>query len=166
MALTLATASLPALQRTLSMLLNLLDKAEAHARARGFEPEAFLALRLAPDMLPFGRQIQIACDMAKGCAARLAGREVPKWADDESTLEQYRARIRRTLDFVADVDAAALDGADAREIVLPMRSGEMRMTGEAYLRDFVLPNLYFHASMVYALLRGAGVELGKKDFLG
>ena len=118
-------------------------------------------------MLPFGKQIQIASDGAKGCVARLAGLEVPKWDDNEATLDELRARIRKTIDYVQSVPAAQIDGSEAREIVLPVRVGEpLRFSGEAYLKHFALPNFFFHATTAYALLRHAGVELGKRDFLG
>jgi hypothetical protein len=148
-------------------MLNWLDKAQAHAEARKFDTANYLSLRLAPDMLPFTRQIQIATDGAKGCVARLAGLDVPKWDDNEATLDDLRARIRRTIDYVQSIPAEQIDGSEAREILLPTRVGEpMRFTGEAYLKHFVLPNLYFHTTTTYALLRHAGVEIGKRDYLG
>lgn len=167
MALSMHSASVPAFARLFGNMLNWLDKAQAHAEARKFDPANYLGLRLAPDMLPLTRQIQIASDGAKGCVARLAGIEVPQWPDDEASLDDLRARIRRTIDFVQSVPAARIDGSEAREIVLPTRSGEpRRFSGENYLLQFVLPNLYFHATTTYALLRQAGVEIGKRDFLG
>lgn len=166
MSLSMYSASVPVLAHQLGAMLAWLDKAEAHAQARQFDAVNYLGLRLAPDMLPFTKQIQIACDMAKGCVARLAGQEVPAWPDDEATLDQLRDRLKRTIDYVRGFSAAQIDGSDAREIALPTRTGEpRRFTGENYLKQFVLPNLYFHASMTYALLRHAGVELGKKDYL-
>lgn len=166
MSLTMHSASVPVFQRTLTAMLAWLDKAQAHAEARKFPPDNYLALRLAPDMLPFTKQIQIACDMVKGCVARLSGQDVPKWDDNEATLDELRARIRKTLDYVGGFTASQLDGSDAREIVLQMRSGEVKFSGEDYLKHYVLPNVYFHATTTYALLRHAGVELGKRDFLG
>jgi hypothetical protein len=160
-------ASAPVFQRMLGNLLNCLAKAEAHAQARGFSPDNYLALRLAPDMLPFTKQIQIASDAAKGCVARLAGQEVPKWDDTEATFADLRARVQRTLDYVASVPAAAFEGAETREIVIPMRNrAPLLFTGENYLRHFALPNFYFHVTTTYALLRQAGVPLGKGDYLG
>lgn len=160
------TASVPVFTRMLGNMLKWLDKAETHAQARKFDPNNYLALRLAPDMLPFVKQIQIASDGAKGCVARLAGRDVPKWDDTEVTLDELRARIRRTLDYVQSVPAEQVDGSEQREIVLAMRQGEVRFSGQDYLLHFVLPNFYFHATTAYALLRHAGVELGKRDYLG
>ena len=166
MALSMHSASVPVLTRTLTAMLAWLDKAQAHAEARKFDANNYLGLRLAPDMLPFTKQIQIACDMAKGCVARLSGQDVPKWDDNEATLDDLRARIRKTLDYVGGFSAAQIDGSDAREIVLQMRVGEVKFSGEDYLKHYVLPNVYFHATTTYALLRQAGVELGKRDFLG
>lgn len=167
MSLTMYSASAPVFTRVLGSMLAWLDRAEAHAQARSFDPTNYLGLRLAPDMLPFSRQIQIASDGAKGCMSRLAGTEIPKWEDNESTLDELRARIRRTLDHVQSFSPAQLEGSDSREIAIPMRSGDtLRFDGESFLKYFALPNFYFHATTAYALLRHAGVELGKADFLG
>ena len=167
MSLTMYSASAPVFTRVLGSMLAWLDRAEAHAQARSFDPTNYLGLRLAPDMLPFVRQIQIVSDGAKGCMSRLAGTEIPKWEDNESTLDELRARIRRTLDHVQSFSPAQLEGSDSREIAIPMRSGDtLRFDGESFLKYFALPNFYFHATTTYALLRHAGVELGKADFLG
>jgi uncharacterized protein len=166
MSLSMHSASVPVFVKMLGNLLTWLDKAQSHAETRRFDPVQYLSLKLAPDMLPLTRQIQIATDAAKGCAARLAGHEVPKWADDESTLEQLRERVRRTIDYVQSVPAAAFEGSETREVVLQLRAGELRYQGEDYLRHFALPNFYFHVTTTYALLRQAGVEIGKRDFLG
>lgn len=167
MSLTMHSASVPIFVRMLGNVLVWLEKAEAHALAKKFDPSNYLGLRLAPDMLPFTRQIQIATDTAKGCVARLAGLEVPKWEDQEASLDDLRTRVRKALDYVQSVPAAQIDGTEGREIVLPMRTGEpLRFTGEAYLRHWVLPNFFFHVTTAYALLRHAGVEVGKADFLG
>ena len=167
MTITMHSASVPIFERQLGALLSWLDKAEAHAAARKFDPANYLQLRLAPDMLPFVSQIRIAGDTAKGCAARLAGQEIPKFEDNEASLVELRERVRRTLDYLDAVPASAIDGSEAREIVLPMRNRDpIRFTGETYLRHWALPNFFFHVSMAYALLRHAGVELGKADYLG
>lgn len=167
MSLSMHAASAPLFVRTLTNLLGWLDKAQTHAEARKFDSANYLGLRLAPDMLPFTRQIQIATDGVKGCMARLAGIEVPKWDDTEATLDELRARVQRAIEYVQSFEPTALDGSEAREILLPTRQGDpLRFTGENYLRHYVLPNFYFHATMTYALLRHAGVELGKRDFLG
>jgi len=167
MSLTMHSASVPIFERMLRGLLTWFDKAEAHARARGFDSANYLGLRLAPDMLPLLKQVQIASDTAKGAVARLAGVEVPKWPDDEATLDDLRTRVRRTLEFVGSLPADAFDGADARTITLPMRNRDpLVFPGEDYLRFFALPNFYFHMTTTYALLRHAGVPIGKTDYLG
>ena len=165
--ITMHSASVPAFARILTNMHNWLEAARAHAEAKKFDPAVYLTLRLAPDMLPLPRQVQIASDAAKGCVARLAGQDAPSWPDDETTLEQLAARIAKTRDFVLSVPAEALVGSETRDIVIPRRAGEpYRFKGEDYLRHFALPNFYFHATTLYALLRHAGVPLGKADFLG
>lgn len=167
MSLSMHSASVPVFVRMLNNMLAWLDKAEAFAKARKFDSANYLGLRLAPDMLPFTRQIQIASDQVKGCVARLAGLEPPKWPDDEASLDDLRARIRKTIEYAQSIPAAKIDGSDARAIDLPRPTGgSLRFTGEQFLKHFVLPNFFFHATMTYALLRHAGVELGKLDFLG
>lgn len=167
MNLSMYAASVPAFTRMFGNMLYWLDQAQAYAEERQFDTANFLGLRLAPDMLPFTRQIQIASDGAKGCVARLAGIEVPRWEDNEASFDDLRVRIRRSIDFVKSVPAVQLDGSEAREIVLPVHQGEpLRLTGQAFLTHYVLPNFYFHATTAYALLRHAGVKLGKRDYLG
>jgi uncharacterized protein len=167
MSLSMYSASVPIFVRMLGNVLRWLDKAEAHAQAKKFDSANYLGLRLAPDMLPFTRQIQIATDTAKGCVARLAGIEVPKWDDQEASIDDLRARIRKTIDYVQSIPAAQVDGSEAREILLPMRQGDpLRFDGEAYLKHWVLPNFFFHVTTTYALLRHGGVDLGKADYLG
>ena len=167
MSLSMHSICAPIFERTLTNMLVWLDKAEQHAATRKFDTANYLGLRLAPDMLPFTRQIQIATDGVKGCMARLAGLEVPKWEDNEASLDELRARIRKARDYVQSFAAEQIDGSEGREILLPTRQGEpLRFTGENYLKHYVLPNLYFHATTTYALLRHAGVEVGKRDFLG
>jgi hypothetical protein len=160
-------ASVPLFQRQLGALLAWLDKAEAHAVARKFDANNYLQLRLAPDMLPFVSQIRIASDAAKGCVARLAGVEAPKFEDNEATMAELRARVQKTLDYIASVPAASLDGSEGRDIVIPMRPPRepVQMQGLFFLQHWALPNFYFHVTTAYALLRHAGVELGKGDFL-
>ena len=165
MSISMHSASVPVFTRVLNAMLGWLDKAQAHAEARKFSPDNYLTLRFAPDMLPFTKQIQIASDMAKACGARLAGVDVPKWEDNEASLDDLRARIRKTIDYLQSLPAAQIDGSEGREIVIPARAGELRFNGEAYLKHYATPNFYFHATTTYALLRNAGVELGKRDFL-
>ncbi len=167
MTLSLHTASVPVFTQLLGGLSDVLAKAAAHAAERKIEPDALLQSRLFPDMFPLLRQVQIACDFAKSVSARLAGAEVPAWDDGEKTFDELQARIRRTLDFIAGLDAAAFDGAAAREIVLrPGTPKERRLDGQAYLLAYGLPQFFFHVTTSYALLRHGGVEIGKKDFMG
>ena len=166
MSISMHSASVPVIVRMLTNTLSWLDKAQAHAEARKFDTANYLGLRLAPDMLPFSRQIQIASDSAKGCVARLSGQDAPKWEDNEATLDDLRARIKKTIDYVQSVPAALIDGTEAREIVLPRPNGEsVRFTGEDFLKHFAMPNLFFHVTAAYMLLRHAGVALGKTDYL-
>ena len=167
MSLTMQNACTPALNRTLAAMLTWLDKAEAHAKTKGFDPDNYVGLRMAPDMFAFARQIQIASDAAKGAVARLAGTEPPSWPDDETTLDALRTRIQKTIDFVESAEASGFEGSETREIVMPAGPDvKVKLQGQEFLTGFALPNFYFHASMTYALLRQAGVDLGKRDFLG
>lgn len=167
MTISMHSASAPAFVRMLGNMLVWLDKAEAHAQARNFDSANYLGLRLAPDMLPLVKQVQIASDAAKGCMGRLAGQELPKWDDSEASLADLRARIRKTLDYVQSFQPSQIDGSENREVVIPLRNRDpLTFTGEAYLRHWALPNFYFHATTLYALLRHAGVDLGKGDYLG
>ena len=166
MTISMHSASVPVFVRMLGNLLTWLDKAEAHAAARKFDAGVLLAARLAPDMLPFVKQVQIACDAAKFGVARLAGVEAPKFEDNEATLDELRERIRKTLDYVQSVPASQIDGTDDQDVTVPRRDGSMTLKGEPYLKHFVLPNFFFHVTTSYALLRHNGVELGKGDYLG
>jgi|KBSMisStaDraftv2_1062788.scaffolds.fasta_scaffold151484_3 hypothetical protein len=166
MTISMHSASVPIFARMLGNLLTWLDKAEAHAIARKFDPSVYLASRLAPDMLPFTNQIQIACDAVKFGVARLSGVEAPKFADDEASFADLRTRVRKTIDFIQSVPAAQIDGTEDKDVVVPRRDGSMTLKGEAYLKNFVLPNFFFHVTTTYSLLRHNGVELGKGDFLG
>jgi uncharacterized protein len=159
-------ASAPRFAAFLRNLSGLLDKAQAHCEAKKIEPLALTQFRLYPDMFPLTRQVQIACDTAKGAVARLAGLEIPKHEDTEQSFAELKARIAKTVDFVESVSAAKLDGTDAKEIVLKMRGQDVKFTGLAYLLDFAYPNFYFHLTTVYNILRHNGVEIGKRDFLG
>ena len=166
MPITMHSASVPVFVRLLGNLLKWLDKAEAHAAAKKFDASVFLGARLAPDMLPFTKQIQIACDGAKFGVARLVGVEAPKFDDTEASIDELRERIRKTISFVQSVSAAQIDGTEDKDVVIPRRDGSMTLKGEAYLTTFAMPNFYFHITTAYALLRHNGVELGKMDFLG
>ena len=147
-------------------LSNLLDKGIAHAQAKKFDSSVLVNARIAPDMFPLSRQVQIACDMVKNGVARLSGTEAPRFEDTEQTMDELKLRVSRTLDFVQSVSAAKLEGSEDRDIKIPLRDRTLEMKGLQYLRGFVLPNFYFHVTMTYALLRHNGVELGKMDFTG
>jgi hypothetical protein len=150
----------------LGNLSTFLDKAEAFAATKKIDAAVLLNSRLAPDMFPLTRQVQIAADMVKGAAARLSGTEVPKFEDNETTIAELKARIAKTLAFVNGVDAAKFGGSEDRDVTLQARTGDRHFKGLSYLRDYVLPNVYFHTTTAYAILRHNGVELGKNDFMG
>jgi hypothetical protein len=167
MSLSLHTASVPVFTQLLGGLADVLAKAAAHAAERKIEPDALLQSRLFPDMFPLLRQVQIACDFAKGVSARLADAEVPAWEDNEKSFDDLQARIARTVEFIGGLDPAAFAGAASREIVLrPGTPKERRLEGQAYLLNYGLPQFFFHVTTSYALLRHGGVEIGKKDFMG
>ncbi len=166
MPISMHSASVPILVRMLNNMLTWLDKAETHAAAKKFETSVLLGARLAPDMLPFTKQIQIASDAAKFGVARLAGVEAPKFDDTETTMAELRERIQKTIDYVQSVPAEKINGSEDRDISVPRRDGPVIVKGEPYLKNFVLPNFFFHVTTTYALLRHNGVELGKNDYLG
>ncbi len=160
-------ASVPVLVRMLGNLRGLLDKAEAHATEHKYDPQVLLTTRLYPDMYPLIRQVQIVCDNAKGCVARLSGQEPPKHEDNEVTITDLRARIDKVLVLVKTFTPAHIDGSEGKAIELKFGpTYTLNFTGLDYLNQFVLGNVYFHISMVYAILRGSGVPIGKMDFLG
>jgi hypothetical protein len=159
-------ASVPRFANTLGNLAAILDKAQAHCDARKIDPLVLTGFRLYPDMFPFSRQVQIACDTAKGAVARLAGAEIPKHEDTERTFQELKARIAKTLDFLQSVKRERVDGSEDKEIVLQMRSGDRRYGGLQYLLGHAVPNFYFHVATAYDILRHNGVELGKQDYLG
>ncbi|MEX1827881.1 DUF1993 family protein [Luteibacter sp. CQ10] len=166
MSLSMYQASVPVLVRALKALSGVLQKGADFARERNIAPEVLLNTRVIADMFPLARQVQIATDMAKGAAYRLAGQDVPSMADDETTFEQLQERIAKVIGMIEGIEPGRIDGSEAREIVLKMRSGERRFAGQEYLFGYVLPNVYFHATTAYAILRGEGVPLGKADFIG
>jgi hypothetical protein len=159
-------ASIPVFVRMLSNLSAILGKTAAYAEAKKIEPAVLVNARLAPDMRPLSFQVQVACDSAKGCAARLAGIEAPSHPDTETTLAELQARIAKTIDFLQSVSAARIDGSEERTVILKMRTQEMQFQGQAYLLSFALPNFYFHVTTAYAILRHNGLDIGKADFLG
>ena len=159
-------ASVPAFLKMLGNLSAILDKGEAFAAEHNIEPEVLLNWRLAPDMFPFTRQVQIAADFAKGTTARLAGKDVPKYADDEKSFAALKARIAKTVKFVESIAPKDLDGSEGRDITLTVGGQELHFKGEPYLVHFALPNFYFHATTAYAILRRCGIDIGKRDFSG
>jgi uncharacterized protein len=166
MNISMYQASAPRFANTLNNLTAILGKAQAHCEARNIDPLVLTGSRLYPDMLPFTRQITIACDTAKGAVARLAGVDIPKHEDTETTLAELQARIAKTVDFIGTVKASQIDGSEEKAIVLKLRAGEQRFTGLQYLLGFAWPNFYFHATTAYAILRHNGVEIGKRDYIG
>lgn len=166
MTLSMYQASVPVFRRALTNLSAILKKGAAHAETKKFDPAVLVNARLAPDMLPLSRQIQIAVDHARGAAARLAGMERPPVPDTETTLDELQARIASTLAYIDTFAPQQIDGSEGRDIVLPLRSGEMRLKGQSYLLDFALPNFWFHVTIAYAILRHNGVDVGKMDYLG
>ena len=166
MSLSMYHASVPVFVHGLGNLSAILTKAEAYASARKIEPQVLLNARLAPDMFAFTRQVQIACDIVKGGVGRLAGLEIPSFADTEASFAELQTRIQNTLDFIQTATPAQLSGSEAKPIVLKVGGQEMKFEGQPYLLQFVLPNFYFHSSMAYAILRHNGLEIGKMDFLG
>lgn len=166
MAISMYLASAPRFANTLKNLSAILDKAQAHVEAKKLDAASITTYRLFPDMFPFTRQIQAACDTAKGAVARLAGVEVPKHEDTEQTFADLKARIAKTIDFINSVKPGQVEGSEEKEIVLKMRSGEVKFKGMQYLLGHALPNFYFHATTAYNILRHNGVELGKRDYIG
>jgi len=159
-------ASAPRFANILHNLSALLDKAQAHCEAKKIDPLVLTASRLYPDMLPFMRQVTIACDTAKGAVARLAGVEMPKHEDVETTLEELKARIAKTVAFVETFKPAQLEGSEEKTIVLKLGSREVTFKGMQYLLGYAHPNFYFHVVTAYDILRHNGVELGKRDYIG
>ncbi|MGH6683474.1 MAG: DUF1993 domain-containing protein [Pseudolabrys sp.] len=158
--------SLPVFEIGLSALSGVLDKAAAFIAARKVDPAVLLGWRLAPDMFALARQVQVACDQAKNGTARLAGIEPPKFEDNETTLDQLKERIAKTVAFLKTLDGKAIDTSAEREITFPLGPNKGQMKGGDYLNHFVLPNFYFHLTAAYAIVRHCGVEVGKRDFLG
>ncbi len=166
MTISMYQASVPIFVRMLRNLRSLIEAGAAHAETRKFDATLLAESRLFVDMFPLVRQVQIATDAAKGCAARLAGIEPPTFEDTEKTLPQVVARINRTIAFLETLTAAQIDGSEAKSIVLELRSGPLKFDGQTYLLHFALPNFYFHVTTSYNILRHNGVEVGKMDFLG
>lgn len=166
MTISMYSASVPSFVAMLNALDAVLAKAAAHAEAKNIDPSVLLGSRLFPDMFPLSRQVQIACDFAKGTTARLAGMEVPVYEDNEKTFADLRVRIAKTLAFVTSLKPGQIDGSEERQVTLKVGGESMTFKGEPYLVGFALPNFYFHLTAAYAILRHNGVELGKRDYLG
>ena len=166
MTLSMYQASVPVFVRALGNLTHVLKKGEAHAKSKNVTDEVLLQTRLIPDMLPLVKQVQIAADMATRGAARLAGAEPMSFEDNETTLEQVYSRIDRAIEYIKTFKPEQIDGSEARTIVMKTRTGEMTFEGQAYLQGFVTPNLYLHCATAYNILRKAGTEIGKNDFIG
>ena len=166
MSISMYDVSVPIFTLSLTNLSAILDKAASHEEAKKVDPKVIPQTRLIVDMLPLSAQIQIACDTAKGAAARLAGVAIPKHEDTEATLAELKARVAKTLDFIKTIKPEQLRGAETREVVLQFPQSTLKFNGLNYLTNFALPNFFFHVTMAYALLRKNGVDLGKRDFLG
>jgi hypothetical protein len=166
MSFSLTDVLVPTINRALKNLSVILEKGAAFAEKKQIEGIVLTGARLAPDMFPLSRQVQIATDISKGAVARLSGTEIPKYEDTETTFPELQARIEKTLKFANGIDASKFKDGDRREIVLNTRRGDLKFTGQSYITDFVLPNIYFHATTTYAILRHNGVDVGKTDFLG
>jgi len=164
--ITMYVASVEVFQPMLVSLAAILDKAKASATARKFDPAILVNARLAPDMFALNRQVQLASDFAKNSTARLAGIDPPRFEDTETTFEELQARIAKTLEWLKGIEPAALEGSEDRDIKVPLRDRTLEMKGLAFLRQWALPNFFFHVAAAYAILRHNGVELGKRDFLG
>ena len=166
MTLSMYQASAPRFVHALQNLSAILDKAQAHVEVKKLEVMTLTGFRLYPDMLPMTRQVQIACDAAKGAMARLAGVEIPKHEDTEKTIDELKLRIAKTIEFVRSFKPAQIDGTEDREIVLKIQGNDVKFAGMQYLLGFALPNLYFHITTAYNILRHNGVEIGKSDYIG
>jgi hypothetical protein len=165
MSLSMYQASVPVFIRTLENLSALLDKAVAHAEAKKFDPAVLLTARLAPDMHPLTRQVQMVSDTAKGLT-RLAGNEPPSFPDTEQTIPELQARIAKTIDFLKSLKPEQIDGSEERKVIMKAGGHEIPFTGMNFLFGFSIPNLFFHVTTAYAILRHNGVDVGKRDYLG
>lgn len=166
MTISLYQASVPALVRSLTQLNIILDKAVAYAEEKNVDPAVLVASRLYPNMMPFTKQIQIATDNAKGFVARMAGQEPPRYEDNETTFPELKARIDKTIAYVKSFKPEDIDGKEEKIVSFKLGPNEVTFNGQDYLTMYLLPNIYFHISVAYAILRHCGVELGKRDYLG
>jgi hypothetical protein len=166
MTISMYQASVPVVIRALKALQGVIAKGKAHAAAKGTDEANYLALRAAPDMLPLAAQVRIACDIGRRGCARLAGVESPSFEDDEAGFDDLAARCQKTIDYLDTLTPDQIDGSEGNEILLPTPKGEFKFTGQEFLFGFVLANVHFHSTVFYTMLRSAGVELGKSDYLG
>ncbi len=166
MSLSMYDVSVPVFVRMLNNLAKILEKGAASAQARGIDPLVLTSARLAPDMHPLSRQVQIACDAAKGAVARLTGTVAPVNPDTETSFDELQTRIATTIAYVNSVGAEAFEGSESRSVTLQIPGTELTFTGQVFLLNISLPNLYFHISTAYDILRHNGVAIGKFDFLG
>jgi len=167
MKISVHAATVDVFAHSLSSLSVLLEKGAAHAAAKKFDPSVLVSARLAPDMFPLSKQVQIACDLAKNSVARLAGIEPPRFEDNEKTLDELRARVARTIDYIKGVPASAVDNSEDRDIKVPAGPERtLEFKGLTFVQRWAIPNVYFHITTAYNILRHNGVEIGKRDFLG
>jgi hypothetical protein len=153
-------------KKALTQLLYVMEKGVASAKGRSFDTGVLVSARLAPDMLPFSKQVQLTSDFAKNSMARLAGIDPPRFEDNETTMEELSARVKKTIDYIDTVSAAALEGSETRDIKIPLRDRTVEFKGLAFLQNWAIPNFFFHHVTAYNLLRHNGVDIGKRDFLG
>jgi uncharacterized protein len=166
MALSMYQVSVPVFIKTLGNLANILDKGAAYAAVKKVDHAVLLGYRIAPDMLAMVRQVQIACDFAKGACARLAGMDVPAWEDNEKSFDDLKARIAKTIDYCKGFKPEQIDGSEDRDIQVKVAGNPVTYKGQPYLLHSVLPNFFFHTTTAYDILRHCGVEIGKRDFIG
>ena len=166
MTISMYQASVPVFVRMLGTLSKLLDKAQAHAEAKKFDVASLISFRLYPDMLPFSKQVQIACDAAKLCCVRISGVEAPKFEDNETTIAELKERIAKTIAYLESVPRDALDGSEEKPVIVKVAGNEINFRAQDYLLNFATPNMYFHITTAYAILRHNGVEVGKGNYLG
>jgi hypothetical protein len=166
MSFSMSQTSLPTFEIGLNALSAVLDKAAAYAAAKKIDPSVLLNSRLSPDMFALVRQVQVAADQAKNGSARLAGVDAPRYEDNETTIDQLKARLAKTVAYLKTLDRKQIDAAVDREIIFPLGPNKGHMKGSDYLNHFVLPNFYFHTTAAYAILRHCGIDVGKRDFMG
>jgi hypothetical protein len=166
MSISMYQASVPRFVNILSNLSNILDKAQAHVDAKKLDTATLTTYRLFPDMLPMTKQVQIACDAAKGVVARLAGVDIPAYEDNENTLAELKARIAKTIAFIQTISPEQIDGTEDKEIVIKRGDKETHYKGMQFLLGHAMPNFYFHVATTYNILRHNGIEIGKRDYLG